>query len=444
MMTQETINRAFEAYNAARFEAARGLCAELLELPEGRAPALMLLGLMAERELHFDEAIAFLEQSVAIQAHPWSLMTLAGSLWRVGRAADGLAYAHANLDAQPESSQAHLVVANLLHALGRYEEALVHAQRAAHLKPGSGAVEARLGCVLTRLERYEDAEHHFESAARAAKDLALCRSVRFSRAFWDTLHAAADASRTLPDAVWARESGSPTVVAAVFCDIGYLRKYGPGFVNSFVRIASAGAFLHLRVAGVDRSGQEKIAAVLDASALTGAALTVESERALPLELPARRTLLTCARFLNMNALLDRYRLPVVCFDIDLVFESSLDSLLEATRHHDVALVRREPPDSPWLDIPAGYLVAQNTAMTRRYFEHICRYIRHHAEGTELHWHLDQIALYCVLTMMQRFSDVPRVRWMGADDMPVWHIGHSYDFRLEDERVARYRTGDWDL
>lgn len=113
-------------------------------------------------------------------------------------------------------------------------------------------------------------------------------------------------------------------------------------------------------------------------------------------------------------------------------------MLASLAGKDAGLTQREPPDSPWLDIVANVIVANRTAMAGRYFAAVGNFIRHFAERGEWFWHLDQIALHCVLKMMERYDTLPQVGWIPQDSGAIWHIGHAYDFKLEDARFSRYQ------
>ena len=55
------------------------------------------------------------------------------------------------------------------------------------------------------------------------------------------------------------------------------------------------------------------------------------------------------------------------------------------------------------------------------------------------WALDQLSLYCVLKMMERFDTAPTVSWLPREVQAVtWQIGQAYDYKLSDVRVRRYK------
>src|SRR5690606_29160704 len=115
-----------------------------------------------------------------------------------------------------------------------------------------------------------------------------------------------------------------------------------------------------------------------------------------------------------------------------------DQIVRFAAGQDVALVRRQPLDSPWLDYVANIVVANPTERAIRYFTLVGNYIRYYARRKMLHWHLDQIALYCVLHMLKRYSEPPRVAWIPRTlQEQVWHIGHAYDHKLNSARFTRY-------
>jgi len=179
--------------------------------------------------------------------------------------------------------------------------------------------------------------------------------------------------------------------------------------------------------------------LIHAVPLPGLRVTIEySQDDVAEHLNARRTYYSCARFLQLPGLLREYRAPIVLLDVDAVVEHPLDALAALVRDRDVALVRREPPDSPWLDIVANHVVVAPNESAMRFAERVRRFIALHCTRAELKWHLDQIALYCVLEMTEaygepvRFASIP-----GELQQRIWHIGNFYRYLLDEERFRRH-------
>ena len=156
------------------------------------------------------------------------------------------------------------------------------------------------------------------------------------------------------------------------------------------------------------------------------------------KLDARRTYYSCARLLHLPRFLRDYALPMVLLDIDAVIEHSLDELAALAGEHDVALIVRDPPDSPWLDVVANHIVVAPTAGAARFAERLRNFVARRCTANGLKWHLDQIALYCVLEMTRTYGEPLRI---GSIPLllqsRIWHIGNYYRYLLDDERFRRY-------
>ena len=121
-----------------------------------------------------------------------------------------------------------------------------------------------------------------------------------------------------------------------------------------------------------------------------------------------------------------------------VVEAPLERIVDYVGNRDLGLVLREPVDSPWWDVIAFILCLRPTPATLAYLRRVRSYILHFCEKREMPWALDQISLYCVLKMTERFGAAPTVAWLPRDVQAVtWQIGQAYDYKLSDARVRRY-------
>ena len=437
----EPLELAFAAFDQRKFDEADEHCKRVLERDPRNAPALLLAGLIAKKQAKFDEAIALFESSLAQAAIPEAVGSLAETLWRVGRLEEALHCVKQFIAADPTNAQAYLLESTILYGLRRYDAALERAQRAAAYLPESYLVEARLGCILMQLERFEAADIHFWNAAHLMPGFAHCRLINVRRDLWEIVDSGIQ-SNAAPEVVTLREARGPAVhdaVIAVACDVRYFYRHGAKFVNSCAQNAAAGKLLHMHILDPD----DKFTAYMD-SILAKVHLpnftvtTAQTAFATSTEYNSRRAYYSCARFLDMEWLLRKYQTTVVCFDVDLVFEAPVDAMIRETSGNDIGLVRREPLESIWLDIYAGFVVANYTQPALRYFKAVGNFVRHFAARDELYWHLDQIALYCVLKMMERFAQQPRTGWISEASLAaVWHIGKPDEHLVREKRAARY-------
>ncbi len=432
---------AFAAYSTGDFDTTRVLCDEKLRAEPANAAALMLLGLITKKSLQIEAAIPLLEQSVRIDPNPVALMDLADCLWRVGRLEE--AWGHIEkIDAiSANNVEVQLLKAAILQGQHRLEEALACVRAAEKHAQGSALVAARYGCILTGLEKYEDAEHFFSMAARLSPEFRHCGLVNFGRASWQQLSLPATGAQS-DEFVVLRPAGPGEAYDAVIfacCDVRYFYKYGTTFVNSFAQNAARGKLLHLHVLDPDAPFAAYIETLIAKVAIRNVAVTYEYA---PVDeepdFNLRRTFYSCARFLRMGALLAQHQKTIACFDIDTVFEAPLEPVLGCVDDCDLGLVFRYPLDSPWLDIVANAVIVKNTPQACRYFSAVANFIRHFVGRGKLFWHLDQLALYCVLKMMERFDTSPRVAPIAAiAGTAIWHIGNPYDYRFQEYRVTRY-------
>ena len=436
----DPLELAFAAFDQRNFDQAHEYCRRVLEADPRNARALLLSGLVAKKRSKFEEAAVLLEKSIAQSPVPVALGALAECLWRLGRLEEAWGCIKQVIVAHPGNPEAYLLEATILYGLRRFDLALERTLLAQTYLPESYLVEARLGCLMMQLERYQAAEIHFWNAAHFMPSFAHCRLINIRQDLWQSV----DAGSCLPDreikSLFEARGAQPcTTVVAVSCDVRYFYKHGAKFVNSFAQNAAAGKLLHLHILDPDEAFSSYIDSVISRVKLPNLAVTTEqTEFAASSNHNSRRTFYSCARFLRIGWLLERYKLTVACFDVDLVFDEAIDAMLGEVAGRDVGLVQREPPDSPWLDIYAGFVVANNTERALRYFNAVANFIRHYAGRDELYWHLDQIALYCVLKMMTRFAEPPRIGWISSAALAaVWHIGKPNDYLLKEERVTRY-------
>jgi tetratricopeptide (TPR) repeat protein len=352
--------------------------------------------------------------------------------------------------------------AAILYGLEDHAAALADAVAATTVAPASDVAHARLGSVLEKLGRLGEAEAAFRRADELCGGAKAYATVSFDPEVLRIIQS----PRALPVPSWAQYAGPARAegfrfVVLACCDGAYFRKYGFNFVNSYAASASGASLLHLHVADPDAQFEKLVQAIGAEIALP--ALRVTTERspfgdASPTA--ARHCYYSCIRLFGLPELVRSYRRPVVCVDIDSILEASLDPLVDASASADVGLARRIPQHAPWTNILAGWIVAQPTPSAVAYLEQVQRYVLHFMQRGRARWHLDQAACYCVLAMLRACAGAPpagmlaRVRgiltgkepplappnvcWLAATlQERLWHMGHSYDERLEDDRFRRF-------
>lgn len=421
-------------------DAARALAqAALGDSAQAGDPRLQaLLGEIAARDGYWEQACEHLEAALAHECAAPLLARLAECSWRAGRLERALDCYARWAQAAPAASAPELGLANVLHALGRHEEALERLARAERL--GERArVYARRGCIYTSLGRYEDAQREFRAAAELDRSLALLRVIAFDRELYERLRAGPELP---PPPVLAR-AGAPDrcrFVLFTACDGRYYRKYGAYFLASHAAHGPRGAFLHWHIHDPDAEVLERMRRDLARAGVRHYAISGSRVALAGATEYARDVFYGCGRFLYFPAWLEGYRKPILACDVDAVLEERAEDLLAFAAEADAGLLARAPADSPWLDVVAYVMAINPSRGALDYFRLVRNYVRHFLAAGEVHWFMEQIALYCSLRMLERFAAAPRVAWFPAELVrgAIWHLGHAYAGKLADERLARYR------
>lgn len=432
---------ALDAYRARDFVRAEKLCDAALARDAHFARAWTLKGLAKIEERRFDEAAELLDRGTRLDPQPTMLLNLAHCHTKLGRLDEAARAAQQALDADPQLFEAQICLATAWHGLGRYEEALAVLDGARALRPRDHWAYIRRGATLAELGRLDEAERALAMSTTLEGGAPLYGLVRFNEDFFAELETRAEGGIPPPEAVLTPGSATTDYIVLACCDQAYFQRYGANFVHSYRQVAGETSLLHLHIVDPASGLATTVQNLAHHVGLGGIALT--TERA-PLDdgvgPGARKTYHSCARFLQMPHFLARYRRPVVCLDIDAVLEASLAAVVRFADGADVALSGREPRLGPWVDVCAGMVVAEPTDAGLRYFELVRNFVLHFKEQQALHWHLDQVALYCVGRMMQRYLGNLRIAWIPAElQASAWQIGHGFDFRLDSERYTRHNV-----
>ncbi len=435
----ETEALAMQALQRGEHDRARALSDALAaDRPESPV-ALRLAGLINMIERHYLAAIDAFTRSVELLPDLGAFINLATCLTKVNSLERAIESGHAAVAMAPGTVPARLALAAALHGSLRLEEALAEVNEAARLNPGNPLVATRRGAIYVQLGDYDAAAQDFALAAQS-NETPQVRAVRFDRAFYDTLEDTAP--NRVPEPAPAMSMGSAErarYVVYVGCTADYFLKYGIVFVNSYAANSASGSLLHLHIVN---PGEPFTNALSDISRrLPGLNLVVTTERA-PIDAAAdpanAKSYYACARFLQLPGFLAHYGKPMLSFDVDAVVEGPLERILDHVGGRDMGLVLREPIDSPWWDIIAFIVGVRPTPATLAYLRRVRNYILHFYEQRQMPWALDQLSLYCVLKMMERFDAAPTVAWLPREVQAVtWQIGQAYDYKLSDARVKRY-------
>ena len=434
------VNRAFDAYKRGDAAAAERLSTEVCERTAEYPAAWLLRGLIRMQQFRYEDAVGLFDRALAIQPDPWSHANKGACYLRLGQLQPALAATLEALALKPDFADALINLATVLHGMEDFEQALSALEHAERLQPGDHRTYSRFAATHAHRGDYERAETFLQQASRAAGAFPHYGVVCFGKSLLDAIEADRTSIAETPSVLLeAGPSGAGGYVVVAVCNAEYFYKYGGTFVNSYAQNAARGNTLHLHIMDPDAAFETRLHALLDRVKLPVIAVTTETTPAVAANAPAaRKTYYSCGRFLQFPALLRRYGKPVICLDIDMVFESGVEDIVAYLGTADIALRPRSPIDSPWLDYVANIVVANPTPAAIRYFTLVGNYIQHYARQGMLHWMIDQIALYCVLHMLRRFSAPPAVAWIPEElQRRLWHLGHAYEHKLKDERFTKY-------
>jgi hypothetical protein len=227
-------------------------------------------------------------------------------------------------------------------------------------------------------------------------------------------------------------------VLLISCDSVYMRKYGFPFIRSFAKHAQGHNLLHVHVYDPDNRIVDEVNQVAKQAALTRFAISSEICPFAADDAQRRKSYYASGRLIHLPYWLDCYQRPVLSLDVDILVNNSLDCLVNAASGHDLALNRRRPIDSPWLDIIANIIIANPTVAARRYLAAAGRYALQRIERERETWFVDQAALFCMLKMMGRFAKPPAVAWIEESQYAcLRHYGAANQHSLHDPEYLKY-------
>jgi hypothetical protein len=399
----------------------------------------MWLGRIAMQQFRWDDAIVAFDRLLRIRVDPWSLGNLGVCHWKVGRLDEAEYCLRGAVELKPAFTRAHVSLAYVLHALRRFDDALAQLEIAAKLDAGESQVPMRRGCTLAALGRFDEAQQAFAQSVQLAGRFSYPRLVRFDRATFDAVSGTAAAVSPPCIAVQGGEQEQgPRYVTLISCNPPYVRKYGFPFIRSFAERNGGASLLHLHIYDPDPAIVDEVAALFASSGVDRYTVTTEISPFPEHAAQQRKAYYACGRLVHLPYWLDRYRCPILSLDVDFIVERALNGLVDAARQCDVGLNLRDPIDSPWLDVIANIIVANPTPAARRYFAAVKNYALEFLQREPDAWLVDQSALYCVLKMLDRYGEPPKVAWIpGETQACLWHIGHAYDHLLNDQRFRKY-------
>jgi Tfp pilus assembly protein PilF len=417
---------------------ARELCERVLAQSPDDVDALIWLGRIAMDDTLWAEAISFFDRALQIRLDPWTLGNLGACYCRTGLLKEAEHCLRGAIVLKPDLVRAHVNLAAVLHGMRRFDDALAQLAVAAGLDANEYQIPMRRGCALIELDRCDDAQAAFAHAARLAGKFIYPRIVAFDRATLDKVTGRPRAIAPPRMLCEHDRHGEYRYVVLISCDPVYMRKHGFAFIRSFAEHAQGNNLLHVLVYDADDGLVAETREVARRAGLARMAISTERCPFPRNEAQQRRSYYACGRLLHLPYWLEHYQRPVLSLDVDIIVKGRLDLLVDAAAGSDLALNRREPIDSPWLDVIANIIIANPTAAARRYLEAVGNYALHYIEREGEAWLVDQTALFCVLKMLTRFGGAPAVAWIAESQHPcLWHYGAANEHSAGDPRYLNY-------
>jgi len=166
-LASQTIQRAFQYYQAGDLRQAEFLCGQILQNDPWYVDALHLFGVIAHQVGRNDLAVDYIQRALRLHpAFPDAYNNLGTALMAAGMPADAQAsYLHA-LRLRPDFAEAHSNLGNVQRDLGKLDESIASCREALRLKPNYADAHNNLGAALTELGRIAEASASVREALR--------------------------------------------------------------------------------------------------------------------------------------------------------------------------------------------------------------------------------------------------------------------------------------
>ena len=417
---------------------ARKLCEQVLGRTPHDVDALAWLGQICMDEDRWSDAISNFDKALQLRVDPWTLGNLGNCYCKTGRLAEAEHCLRGAIALKPDLVRAHVSLAVVLHGLRQFDAALKQLEAVSQLAAHDHHIPMRKGCSLTELGRLDEAQDAFAEAGQLAARFVYPRLVAFDQSAFDSISGTGPA---IPPPQVMHESTPPaecSYVVLISCDSAYARKYGFTFIRSFAMHAQGNNILHMHIYDADERIVDEAKDVAQTAGLVSLAISTETSPFPQVEKQRRKSYYACGRLVHMAYWLKRYQRPVLSLDVDIIVQGELATLVDTAGASDVGLNRREPIDSPWLDVIANIIIGNPTAAAIGYFTAVANYALEYIKREGDAWLVDQTALFCVLKMMNRYASAPSVTWISESNQPsLWHFGAANEHSVTDPRYLKY-------
>jgi hypothetical protein len=301
-------------------------------------------------------------QASAPNLPDYTLVNLAHIAMHSGRIDEAVHLLEDYLAKHPSDSYYHYTLASLLPHLGRFAEANAHAARGTLITCGD-------------LQRTSS------------------RVVRFPESLPETCHEPPAHLQRRVAYEMAADVPNVEAVYLVGCDSRYFQLFGEALATSIASRSGLPMVLHFHLINPDAAAEELLARLRSQLAVP-IACSRESVVLADLNERQRRTYLSCARFLVLPDILDRYGRLLIVADADQLVIRNLSPLIQALAGHDVGLRLDEMQVANILALVSASILAINPTSGGSRFVRTVREVlaERMDDPAGLSWHLDQAAL----------------------------------------------------
>lgn len=220
----------------------------------------------------------------------------------------------------------------------------------------------------------------------------------------------------------------PVLVCAA--DGAYVERFARLFLASAETFARSGSRVHIHVVNPGPNTLGMLATL--GAGLRRLLLAVTWEEVGEGMSPTdRMTYYTCARFLRLPALMDRYGAPMVISDIDAVWLADPGAFTDALSAVEPLALVRNPRTLAFLyDAIGGGIVALHPEpIVRRMGDDAARFLLHWVRGRRMEYFLDQVALGCVVDKYETRGAIGGIRGIAIEES-VYRLGAGVVYQIQ--------------